>query len=245
MLLAHGFLMDQSMFSHQAEVLAPGFRVVTWDQRGFGETRWDRKPFTYWDSADDALALLDHLGVERAILGGMSQGGFVSLRAALRAPQRVAGLVLMSTQAGVDPPEVIAGYRRMLETWLTLGPIEPLLSTLAELILGADRRRWEPWVSMWRAMPKGDLKEPATCLLERDDITSRIGEIVAPSVVFHGTADHAIPLERAKVLASTLGDCRRLVEIPGAGHAANLTHPEHVNAPLVDLCRSMAGARFA
>jgi 3-oxoadipate enol-lactonase len=239
-LLAHGFLMDQSMFAAQVRVLAPDFRVITWDERGFGQTRWDGQAFSYWDSADDALALLDHLGAPRAIFGGMSQGGFVSLRAALRAPDRVAGLVLISTQAGVDPPEVIASYRQMTETWLAMGPIEPLVAGVAGIILGADTSHWEPWVSRWRAMPKEAMRWPSECLLTRDDITARLGEIAAPALVVHGTADHAIPFARAEQLAAGLRGCRGLVKVEGAAHAANVTHPDAVNPALVELCRALA-----
>src|SRR5689334_1302414 len=89
LLLGHGFLMDHTMFDGQVAALAPAYRVIRWDARGFGRTEWDGQPFSYWDLAKDALALLDHLGVERALLGGMSQGGFLSLRAALLAPERV------------------------------------------------------------------------------------------------------------------------------------------------------------
>ena len=64
----------------QVQALAPRFRVITWDSRGHGDTVDDGRPFTYWDLAADCLALLDHLGIDRAVLGGMSQGGFVSLR---------------------------------------------------------------------------------------------------------------------------------------------------------------------
>ena len=77
-ILAHGFLMDREMFAPQVQALEPEFRVITWDERGFGETEFDGAPFTYWDSAADCLALLDHLGIDRAIVGGMSQGGFLS-----------------------------------------------------------------------------------------------------------------------------------------------------------------------
>ena len=79
--LSHGFLMDSTMFDSQVAALSDKFRVITWDERGFGETEYDGKPFTYWDSANDCLALMTHLGVDTAILGGMSQGGFLSLRA--------------------------------------------------------------------------------------------------------------------------------------------------------------------
>ena len=93
------------MFAPQAAALAPEFRVIAWDERGFGETEFDGKPFTYWDSARDCLGLLDHLGIQQAVLGGMSQGGFLSLRAALLAPARVRALVLIDTQSGVEDPE--------------------------------------------------------------------------------------------------------------------------------------------
>ena len=85
-IFSHGFLMDHEMFAPQAAALAPEFRVIAWDERGFGETEFDGKPFTYWDSARDCFGLLDHLGIEQAVLGGMSQGGFLSMRAALLEP---------------------------------------------------------------------------------------------------------------------------------------------------------------
>src|SRR5260370_8951165 len=79
---SHGFLMDRTMFDRQVTALTPQYRVITWDQRGHGGTR-ATGAFTYWDSAADVLALLDHLGVERAVRAGLSPGGFVSPRAAL------------------------------------------------------------------------------------------------------------------------------------------------------------------
>lgn len=66
-ILSHGFLMDREMFAPQVDALAPAFRVITWDERGFGETQFDGQPFTYWDSARDCLGLLDYLVVRLAI----------------------------------------------------------------------------------------------------------------------------------------------------------------------------------
>jgi 3-oxoadipate enol-lactonase len=87
--LSHGILMDQSMFAPQVQALAPEFRVIVWDQRGHGGTP-ARGPFSYWDSARDLLGLLDHVGVQRAVLGGRQrrcghparQGGGTARRAA-------------------------------------------------------------------------------------------------------------------------------------------------------------------
>ena len=94
---SHGFLMDHTMFDAQVEALSGDYRCIAWDERGFGATP-ATAPFTYWDMADDAVALLDHLGVDQAVFAGMSQGGFISLRAALAHPDRVRGLVLIDTQ---------------------------------------------------------------------------------------------------------------------------------------------------
>jgi pimeloyl-ACP methyl ester carboxylesterase len=229
--LAHGFLMDQSMFDPQVATLAPEVRVVRWDARGHGQTGWDGEPFTYWDLASDAIALLDHLGLERAILGGMSQGGFVALRAALTRPERVKGLVLIDTQAGVDDAATIAGYRQMLDTWMAMGAIDPLVSTIAGLILGAAEH-WEPWTSRWREIPANRLRESAACLLERDDITARLGEIRCPAIAFHGTADKAIHPDRGEAMVSRLAGCEAMVRVEGAAHAANLTHAAAVNPAL-------------
>lgn len=230
--LGHGFLMTHAMFEAQRRVLAPKYRVICHDQRGFGQTQTDGKPFTYWDCADDAVRLCDYLGVKQAIFGGMSQGGFVALRIALRYAHRVKALVLISTQAGVDSSETLAGYHQMLETWRAVGPALPLRETLAALILGG-REHWEPWVSMWAELSKDALVHPSLCLLDRDDITWRLGEIKAPAMVFHGTADQAIPIDRARILEQRLTNCKGLVEVVGAAHAANLTHADIVNGPLL------------
>jgi pimeloyl-ACP methyl ester carboxylesterase len=98
-IFSHGFLMDHEMFEPQVTALSDEFRCITWDERGFGQTE-ARGPFTYWDSAEDALALLSHLGLDGAFFVGMSQGGFLSMRAALRSPGRVRGLGLIDTDAG-------------------------------------------------------------------------------------------------------------------------------------------------
>ncbi len=237
-ILSHGFLMDHEMFAAQVDALAPEFRVITWDERGFGETEFDGEPFSYWDSAGDCLGLLDHLGIDRAVLGGMSQGGFLSLRAALLAPERVRALVLIDTQAGVEDAERLPAYRHMQETWLQVGPVDELAGTVANLIIG-DPVLNEVWIAKWRELPYESMRAPGDCLFDRDDISDRLGEISCPAIVFHGTADLSIEMERADELCRGLSGCAGVVRIEGAPHAANLTHPDAVNAPLLDFLRSL------
>ncbi len=237
-ILAHGFLMDHEMFAHQVGALAPQFRVITWDERGFGKTEFDGEPFSYWDSARDCLGLLDQLGIERAVLGGMSQGGFLSLRAALLAPERVRALVLIDTQAGTEDPERLPAYRQMQQTWLAAGPVDQLTEAIAGLIIG-DPVLSEPWIAKWKELPRETLSAPGDCLFERDDISDRLGEIVCPAIVFHGTADRSIAIEKAQELCRGLSGCTGVVAIEGAPHASNMTHPAQVNGPLLDFLGSL------
>lgn len=234
---SHGFLMDHTMFDAQVAAVSDTHRVITWDERAFGGTEYDGQPFTYWDSAADVLGLLDHLGIERAVLAGMSQGGFLSLRAALLAPERVRALVLLDTQAGVDDPDISAGYRQMLDTWTTVGPIDELVDIVANIII-AEPEENARWIAIWKARATEPLVHAGACLIERDDITDRLGEITCPALVVHGTSDTAIPMERAEQLAAGLSGAASVVAVPGA-HAANLTHPELVNAAIVDFLASL------
>jgi 3-oxoadipate enol-lactonase len=236
--LSHGFLMDREMFAAQVAALHPEFRVITWDERGFGETEFDGKPFTYWDSARDCLGLLDHLGIERAVLGGMSQGGFLSMRAALLAPDRVRALVLIDTQSGPEDAERLPVYRQMQETWLKVGPIDDLAQAIAGLIIG-DPVLSEPWIATWRDLPREAMDKPTNCLFEREDLTDRVGEIACPAIIFHGTADMSIEVAKAQALSERLPGCTGLVLIEGGTHASNLTHPDQVNGPLLDFLRSL------
>jgi 3-oxoadipate enol-lactonase len=237
-ILSHGFLMDHEMFAPQVAALHPEFRVITWDERGFGETEFDGEPFTYWDSARDCLGLLDHLGIDQAVLGGMSQGGFLSMRAALLAPQRVRALVLIDTQSGPEDPERLPAYRQMQQTWLQVGPIDELAQAVAGLIIG-DPVLSEVWITKWRALPREAMNEPTNCLFEREDLTDRVGQITCPAIIFHGTADMSIPADRAQELSERLPGSTGVVLVDGGPHASNLTHPEQVNGPLLQFLRSL------
>ena len=227
--LSHGFLMDGDMFVHQVEALAGRHRVITWDQRGHGRTVSTAEQFSYWDSADDLAALLDRRGVERAVIGGMSQGGFVSLRFALRHPARTAGLVLIDTQAGTEDPEKALQYDLMHEVWVGSGPNDQLLEMVAAILLGNRRPESAAWIAKWKTLDPNTLTQIYRALMDRDDVTDRLGEISVPAIVIHGTDDVAIDMSLAEKLCAGLSGCRGVVRIDGAGHSSNLTHADPVN----------------
>src|SRR5580698_3167117 len=228
---SHGLLMNHTMFAAQVEALRDAYRVVTWDERGHGEAEHDGT-WSYWDSAADVLALLDHLGVERAVLAGMSQGGFVSLRAALIAPDRVRALVLNDSQAGQEDPAAAPGHEQMHQAWLDHGP-GPVQEVVASIILGPGQ--WDGWYAKWTEQyaqwapdDLGQLNWPFRCLMDRDDITGRMAGITCPALIVHGTADAAIPLARAETVRDALGGPVTFSVVEGAAHASNVTHPDEV-----------------
>jgi len=229
---SHGLFMDHEMFAPQAAVLKDRYRVITWDERGHGGTAGpDLAPFTYYDSADDLAALLASLGVKRAVLAGMSQGGFLSLRAALTHPEIVQALILIDTQAGVEDPEKMAGYAQLVDGWLTGGLSDNTADFIESVILGDGWSGAAAWKAKWRRMAPHDVRGCMECLALRDDIRGKLSAITARALVIHGDADAAIPLALAETLAHGLPHAE-LVVIEGAGHAANLTHPTPVNAAI-------------
>ena len=234
---SHGFLMDKSMFSAQVSEFASDYRCICWDERGFGDTP-AKESFSYWDSADDLMALLDSLGIEQAVLAGMSQGGFLSLRAALRYPKRVKALILIDSGVHVDPPEVLAGYSEMMQHWMSDEPLGEVGANVAGLILG-DAELEKQWTKIWESRDRYSLKYPSEALLTRDDIGDRISEISCPVIMIHGEEDFAIPLESAEQLSPRFPDSRGLVKVPGAAHAANMTHPNIVNPAIATFLASI------
>lgn len=233
--LSHGFLMDHSMFDAQVAALRGTYRVITWDERGFGGTV-ATGPFTYWDSANDVLALMDHLKIDNAVIGGMSQGGFLSLRVALTAPSRVRALILLDTQAGTEDPATVEPYNQLHAAWVEHGAVA-VQDVVASLILGPGD--WTEWFNKWGAMVPDQFTKAFECLMHRDDITHRLSEITCPSLIVHGTADASIPMEKAEILRDTLGGPTTLVAIDGGPHAANMTHSEPVNKAILQFLTTL------
>lgn len=227
--LSHGFLMDHSMFDAQVAALRPTHRVITWDERGHGGTR-ATGDFTYWDSANDVLGLMDHLGIQKAVIGGMSQGGFISLRVALTAPDRVEALILMDTQSGTEAPESVEPYNQLHAAWVGHGAAA-VQDVIAGIILGEGD--WSDWFAKWAVLEPAQFTHAFNTLMHRDDITARLGEITCPALIVHGTADIAIPMAKAEQLRDGLGGTTTLVPVEGGPHAANITHARQVNEAIL------------
>lgn len=241
LIMMHGFLMDQTLFDEQVQALSPRYRCIRWDARAFGQTKWDGKPFTLYDSASDCVKLMDFLNVKSAVLVGMSQGGYCALRVALTHPERVQGLVLLSTCADLDSNA--HDYEQMRDAWHSMGPIEPLLEGAATVLLGPKenpqiQKYWDICLPKWRKISGENIFHAMNNLMRRDDIAPKLKDIHCPAFVAHGDADYGMPIVRAQAMSQALPNCKDFVSIPGAAHVATMTHSEFINPPLLAFLNS-------
>jgi pimeloyl-ACP methyl ester carboxylesterase len=227
-LLIHGLLMDSTMFAPQVEALVDRYRLITPDLRGHGRSRHRAEDYTQWDLMEDHVALLDTLGIDRAMWGGVSQGGFQSLRAALRHPDRVAGLVLIDTQAGSEDEHRAPMYEAFAEVVSTEGWSEHILESSCISMFGtsASEELKRHWMDRWSAQETFDARQSLWSVTRREDITDRLGEIGQPAIVIHGEEDAAIDMDRAEQLANGLPNLVELVKVPAAGHSSTVEQPE-------------------
>src|SRR5215472_11585775 len=198
---------------------------------------------TSLEFAAEVLPLLFLMGVERGVVAGISQGGFLSLRAALTAPDRVRALVLIDSQGGQEDPATAPAYEQMHQVWLDSGP-GPVQEVVASIILGPGQ--WDDWYAKWQEQyvqwspdDLGELTWPFRCLMDREDITGRLGEITCPALILHGAADAAIPVTQAEAVRDGLAGPVTFTVIEGAPHASNVTHPEQVNEAILNFLRTL------
>ncbi|MFD9697768.1 alpha/beta fold hydrolase [Lentzea sp. NPDC059081] len=226
--LLHSFLMDATMWAPQVDAFGDRFRLVAVDERGHGATPANG-PFDHWDVARDVLGVLDALGIERAAVAGTSQGGFVALRTALLAPERVAALALLGTSGETEDEQISAAYQQLAEVWIAQGP-ESVVEAVAKICLGDhDPSEWTP---KWGAVEPERLRLIMNALVGREGVLDRLGAIEVPALVLHGTADLAYPVAKAEALVAALPRAEPLVLVEGGAHFLSLTHAAEVNPHL-------------
>jgi 3-oxoadipate enol-lactonase len=221
------------MWKPQLGPLGERFQLVRFDVRGHGGTRVEPGDWTVGDLADDVADMLDGLGIERAHLVGISLGGAIAMTMALRHPERVDRLVLMSTAPKLGTVESWQDRARTVE------------SEGCGAIADAAMDRWfSP--HFHAAHPKivaefrehfaaCDAEGYASCCgaLARFDVREQLGAIEAETLVVHGADDETVSRADAESLASGI-DGARLMTVEGARHLVSAEFPDQVNERLID-----------
>ena len=231
LLLIHGLGYTRDGWGPARDVLAEHFLVISYDNRGLGESDVPPAPYTAAAMAEDAVAVLDAAGVERADVVGTSLGGMVAQELVLAHPDRVRRLVLVCTTPGVThsyplpertqalfremptlPPEV--ALRRAVENSLAAEVVAARPDLVDEIY--AYRLAHPPNMAGWQAQA-----EAGTAF----DAWERIGAITTPTLALHGTGDNVVDHRSSDVLAERIA-AARLEKLDGAGHLLFWEEPE-------------------
>ncbi len=241
-LFVHGFPLNHTMWNAQIDEFASTHRVIAPDLRGFGKSVVTPGAVTMEQHADDLVAMLDHLGIERVVFCGLSMGGYIAWQFVRKYADRLAGLVLCDTRSIADTEEARLGRWEMAERVMSEGPQRVADAFLPKLV-GPDVAKEQPEViEAIRAMILGTAPEGIAAALQgmaqRPDMTGSLGEIAVPSLVIVGEHDEISRAEEMRGIADAIPGCR-FAEIPGSGHMAPMENAPAANAALRDFLSSV------
>ncbi|MEE8422251.1 MAG: alpha/beta fold hydrolase [Dehalococcoidia bacterium] len=219
-LLSHGYGATSAMWEGQLGPLGGAHRIVTWDMRGHGETDSpdDQDAYTEDTAVEDMAAVLDAEGIDQAVVGGLSLGGYMSLGFYLKYPERVSALMLFDTGPGYNNPNA-------REEWNKTA-VERA-ETFEQQGLDALGRGAEVQVSHHRSAD--GLAKAARGMLAQFDarVIQSLDSIAVPTLVLVGAKDRAF-LAATDYMEAKIPNAQKVV-IDDAGHAANIHQPEAFN----------------
>jgi 3-oxoadipate enol-lactonase len=239
LLFGHGLLASKEMFEAQIEALKDRWRCVSVDWPGHADSGFNSDGWSFYDMADDAAALVEELGYESAVFAGLSQGGMVFMRLAMSKPELFDALILLDTSAGPELAESLPAYEQLREMMHTGSDEEreQAVQGASAVLYGEKWRESDPEGfaherALMLAHDRDGQNLAARAVFDRDDVTSRLGEIKGiPTLVIVGADDAATPPDQAQALADGI-EGAELVMIPDAGHHSPIENASAVTEAL-------------
>jgi pimeloyl-ACP methyl ester carboxylesterase len=239
LVLLHAFPLTSEIYAQQRDRLSEGTLLLTPDFRGFGQRPPGEDPPSLDVLADDVARQLDEHGVDRAVVGGTSMGGYVAIAFARRHPQRLAGLLLANTKADADSPEAAANRRRIAVRVEHERSVEVLHDEVEPKLLGTTTRSDRPDIvaqvhALVAAATPASVAWAQRAMAERPDSYASLAACQAPALVIVGDEDELMPPDAGPAMVDAL-PAAELVRLPKAGHLACLESP----AAWADAARSL------
>jgi pimeloyl-ACP methyl ester carboxylesterase len=245
--LLHAFPLSSAMWLAQREGLAKVCRVITPDLRGFGGSRLGADDPSLDLMADDVARLLDDEGVDRAVVGGLSMGGYVTMAFCRRHPDRLLGVILADTKAGPDPAPARENRERIAQAVLSDGS-GVLVSDVLPALIGPTTKERRAMVfgrvkGLVQSAPPGAVAWAQRAMAARPDSFGTLAALKVPLLVVVGEEDELSPPADAEAMAGAAPGSR-LEVIPKAGHLSAVEQPEAFNAIVAEFLRTeLGGAR--
>ncbi|MFD5114116.1 alpha/beta fold hydrolase [Streptomyces sp. NPDC058391] len=245
--LVHGHPFNRTLWAPSAKALeAAGYRVIAPDLRGYGDSSVTPGKVFLSDFADDIAALLDHLGVERAVIGGVSMGGQITMEFQRRYPQRVRALVLSDTSAPAETEEGKEFRNRLADRLLAEG-MDGYAGEVIDKMLAAYNVTALPDVAahvlgMMRATDPQGAAAALRGRAERPDYRDTLTAVEAPVLIVVGVDDVYTPISNAEDIHHLVPHAT-LTVIDRAGHLPSVEQPEQFNAALLDFLNTQVADR--
>jgi 3-oxoadipate enol-lactonase len=244
-LFIHGFPHDRSLWSEQVSALSTHVRCIAPDLRGFGESSTEG-PYSVDQYADDLAALLTSLSIERAVVCGLSMGGYIAMAMWRRHAHRVSALILCDTKAGADTEEGRRKRDELIATAKQEGSAKVAALQLPGMVGKTTREKRPDIVDRARAMmerqPVEGIVGALTALRDRPDSRATLATVTVPTLVLVGDEDVLTPVAEAEGIVAALGPQAhaKLEIVQGSGHASCLERPAAVTHVLADFLATLS-----
>jgi len=238
----HGFPFNHMMWEPQMKALPNHVRAITYDVRGHGESGVGDGQYTIEFFVDDLIALLDHLVIDRAILCGLSMGGYIALRAIERHLDRVRALVLCDTRSDADPNEGKIKRSATVKSIKTKG-VSGFADEFVKLIFAPQTFETNPAAvetikdSIKANSPLG-ICGTALALACRTDTTGFLPSITVPTLILVGELDKLTPISASQAMHEKIRDSELQI-LPHAAHMSNLENSAEFNKYLIEFLNKL------
>lgn len=244
LVLLHAFPLSSAMWLAQREGLAGRFRVITPDLRGFGGSVLGDDEPSVDVMADDVARACRSLGVRRAVVGGLSMGGYVAMALCRRHPDLVLGLVLAATRAAADAGPVRENRLRQAERLERDGAVDVLVDEVLPGLVGPTTMQRRALLygrvrGLVQSTPPRAAAWAQRAMAARPDSFATLRGLAAPALVMVGDEDALATEDEARAMTEALPNAELLV-IPRAGHLCAVEQPDLFNQAVAEFAAALA-----
>lgn len=240
----HGYPFDKTMWLGQLDFLKSSYRLISCDIRGFGKSKDEKSILSIEMFADDLIKFMDKLDIDKAIICGLSMGGFITLNATERYPGRFEALILCDTQCIADTKEVKEKRYKIIDQIATNGATkfldEFIISVFHKDSIENKKELFKQLKSVVTSNSQHIISQGLVALAERSETCSSLSEINIPTLIICGREDVVTPLAQSELMNEKIkGSILRVID--NAGHVSNLEKPHEFNKILSDFLSTTSG----
>jgi pimeloyl-ACP methyl ester carboxylesterase len=243
LVLLHAFPLTSTMFDEQHRLLGDECRLITPDLRGFGGSPLGDEEPSIDVYADDLVAEFDRQGIDRAVIGGVSIGGYITMSLLRRHPARVAAVVLADTRATADTAPAAANRHRIADRVIADDSVQILVDELVPRLVGSTTHQQRPDVLVrvtdvvLSASPVA-VAWAQRAMAARPDSRDVLAQASVPALVLVGAEDELTPPADAQAIAEVMSGAQ-LVIVPRAGHVSPVEVPADFAAAVRHFVQSL------